>query len=128
MMRNKSGRTFLVYLGIALFCVLFDIIYEQFSYGEYSDAMRMMFFFPLIGGTLPFLIMYLTKVEIAVCRVAYNLWNSGISVLTCGCLIKGIIEISGRTTDYDIIYWILGGLMLLASIFMQLISNTVEKI
>lgn len=126
-MRNKCGRTFLVYLGIAIFCVLFDVIYEQFSYGEYSDAMRLMFCFPLIGGALPFLIMYLTKAEITVCRVAYNLWNSGIAVLICGCLIKGIIEISGRTTDYDIIYWILGGLMLLVSIFVQLMRNTVEK-
>ena len=118
--RKKYKKTFIVYIGITLFCILFNAIYEQFSYGESSPYMRFMFAVPAIGGIIPFFISYLIsithKFTLWKSRVAYNLWNCAIAILISGCLVTGIIEISGRICDYSIIYWIGGGVFLLASI------------
>ncbi len=115
-------KTALCYLGISVFCVMFTIIYESFSYGESSTTMRLMFLFPLIGGTLPSLFFSFKPLKYQPSRRSYNLWNSGIAILTNGCVIKGIINISGRFTDYDRIYWGLGICFLLASVLFYFID------
>ncbi len=104
-------KTKKVYVAIILICIVFDIIYEQFSYGEYSNFMRFMFVVPLIG-----IIPYILKLKIS--RISYNLWNSTIAIFISGCLIKSIINISGRYCNYDYIYLGVGCLYL----FMSLIS------
>lgn len=101
---------------------MFTIIYESFSYGESSTTMRLMFLFPLIGGTLPSLFFSFKPLKYQPSRRSYNLWNSGIAILTNGCVIKGIINISGRFTDYDRIYWGLGICFLLASVLFYFID------
>lgn len=116
LLREKYKKTTLVYLLIAAFCVVFCLIYEQFSYGEHADCMRLMFLMPLLGGALPSGMMAYSRTRRKGSRVAYNLWNSGIAVLASGCLIKGIIEISGRTSDYDMFYWVGGIALLLAAV------------
>ena len=104
---------------------MFTIIYESFSYGEWSTTMRLMFLFPLIGGTFLFLFLYYKNLKHTFSRISYNLWNSGIAILTNGCVIKGIINISGRFTDYDRIYWGLGICFLLTSALFYFID--IEK-
>lgn len=117
---RKCMKTSLVYLGVTIFCVVFCLIYEQFSFGEYSDAMRLMFLVPLIGGALPFQIFAMRRKAWSLSRAAYNLWNSGLAVLMSGCLVKGIIEVSGRVSDYDMFYWVGGAAFLIAAIAVQL--------
>ncbi len=111
-----------IYAGIAAFCVVFCLIYEQFSFGEHSDAMRRMFLVPLLGGVLPFALLAASDLLSGLSRVAFNLWNSGIAVLVSGCLITGIIEISGRVSDYSLYYWIAGGVFLAAAVVAQTVS------
>ena len=52
--KETYKKTTLIYLLTAAFCVVFCLIYEQFSYGEHADCMRLMFLLPLLGGALPF--------------------------------------------------------------------------
>lgn len=120
---ERQTKTVMVYSAVTVFCMLFAFIYEQFSYGEHSDCMRLMFVVPLCGGVLPFLAAYLLGIKYKFSRAAYNLWNSGIAALTCGCLINGIIEISGRSTDYDMIYRVLGGVLLVSALAVHLRNN-----
>lgn len=122
LLREKYKKTTLVYLLIAAFCVVFCLIYEQFSYGEHADCMRLMFLLPLLGGALPFGVKAYSRKRRKGSRVAYNLWNSGIAVLASGCLIKGIIEISGRTSDYDMFYGV-GGIALLVAALIASMCN-----
>ena len=76
-----------------------------------------MFLCPLLGGVLPAgLFLAVSPARRAVSRLAFNLWNSGIATLIFGCLVRAIINISGRFTDYDILYWGAGALFLLAAI------------
>ncbi|MDO4546102.1 MAG: hypothetical protein Q4C25_08090 [Bacillota bacterium] len=122
------GKTIRVYLGIAIFCVIFTWIYERFSYGESALCMRLMFLVPLIGGALTFFLIGRLPVGRIVSRIAYNLWNSGLAVIGSGCLIKGIIEISGRSTQYDHIYWICGELLLILSVIAMIARQLKKKV
>lgn len=124
LLQQTCKKTTLVYLLTAAFCIVFCMIYEQFSYGEHADCMRLMFLLPLLGGAVPFGILAYSRGWRGLSRVGYNLWNSGIAVLSSGCLIKGIIEISGRTSDYDMFYWIGGTAMLAAAVFAQIWKYT----
>lgn len=101
-------RTLVTGLALSLLCVVFTAVYEQFSHGAVSGHMRCMFLMPLVGCALPALVGLLTPLSRFVCRPAYNLWNSGLAVWTVGCLFRGIVNISGRYTDLDRIYWIAG--------------------
>lgn len=102
--------------AVTLVCILFTAVYEAFSYGEYSWHMRLMFLIPLALGSLTALGLAFSSVRTRISRAAFNLWNSGIAVLIFGCLLRGIINISGRFTDYDKYYWIAGGLLLLSAV------------
>lgn len=65
---------------VALFCVVFTAVYEQFSHGAVSGHMRCMFLMPLAGCALPCLIGFLTPLHRLVSRTAFNLWNSVLAV------------------------------------------------
>ena len=109
-------RTLITGLSLAVFCVVFTAVYEQFSHGAQSDHMRAMFLMPLVGCALPALVGYLTPLRRLYCRPAFNLWHSGLAVWTVGCLFRGIVNISGRYTDLDRIYWIAGAAFLAAAL------------
>ncbi len=100
-------------LFFAFLCLVTAIIYEKCSYGEYSWFMRLMFLFPLVGGAgLGFV---LKKTRTAISLWSRRFWISGLAVLTCGCLVHGIISISGRTDRYSVCYVIAGvGFLILA--------------
>ncbi len=110
-------KTIKVYAIISLISIIFSYVYEQFSYGVYSYFMRLLFIVPLVGGVIIYGVVYLKKIKVT--RISYSLWNSGIAILMSGMLIRGIINISGRYTEYDTIYWELGTIFVLLAIIMQ---------
>lgn len=119
--RRRMRRAFLTGLSLALLCGVFTVIYEQFSHGAYSTHMRCMLLMPLVGCALPALLGYLTPLHRYVCRPAFNLWCSGLAVWVAGCLFRGIVNISGRFTELDRIYWILGWCFLAAALVWEAI-------
>ena len=108
---------------LALICVIFTTVYEQFSHGAVSSHMRCMFLMPLVGCALPALIGWLTPLHRYVSRPAFNLWNSGLAVWTVGCLFRGIVNISGRFTDLDRLYWVLGWCFLAAALLWETLRH-----
>ena len=121
-MHNRYVRTALAYAGVSAFCLVFCAIYEIFSFGEHSLFMRMMFMIPLLGGAAPFGLMAISENPPSISRGAFNLWNSGLAVRISGCLVRGIIEISGRVSDYDNYYWIVSGLFLALAFLIQVVT------
>lgn len=117
-------KTIKIYIVVTVISIIFGYIYEMFSYGEYSNYMRFLFVVPIIGE-ITYEIIYLLKINIT--RATYNLFNSGIAILMSGMLIKGIINISGRYTNYDIIYWILGTIFILSAIIIQIKYKKIEE-
>ena len=128
--RRRAKRAAVVGLSLTLFCVVFTLIYEQFSHNAASTYMRCMFLMPLCGVALPAVVGYFTPLHRLVSRAAFNLWNSAMAVWAVGCLFRGIVNISGRHTTLDKPYWIAGwafiGLSVLAEIT-HLISQSQEK-
>ena len=108
---------------LALVCVIFTAVYEQFSHGAVSSHMRCMFLMPLAGCALPALLCYLTPLHRHVSRPTFNLWNSGLAVWAVGCLFRGIVNISGRFTDLDRIYWIAGWVFLSAAVLWEILRH-----
>lgn len=88
---------------LSLFLILFNHIYEHFSYGESSLYMKGMFAIPLLGA-LSYGLSFLGRGWLSN-RASVLLFNSSLAISVSACLIKGIIEISGRSTTLDVPYW-----------------------
>ena len=105
-------KTIVVYLILSIAAIVVDNIYALFGHGVRSDSMSWMFLYPLIGGTLVFLMAELllpTEVMHADgFRLSCNLYNSGIAALTTGSLLKGILEIAGTASPYTVFFFAAG--------------------
>ncbi|HFI0668147.1 TPA: hypothetical protein ACGO4I_001606 [Streptococcus suis] len=118
---TRFSRTFISYLAMTAFLFIFSRIYESLSYGEVSVFMHYMFCATLVGGIL---LLGLLQVKPNLSRITYNLWNSSIATITAGCLLRGIINLSGRSTTLDQPYWYVGASFLALSLITLFISDT----
>ncbi|HFI0148520.1 TPA: hypothetical protein ACGO16_001582 [Streptococcus suis] len=118
---GRTARTFITYLATTAFLFIFSRIYESLSYGEVSVFMHYMFCVTLIGGGL---LLSLLTIKPNLSRLTFNLWNSGVATITAGFLLRGIINLSGRSTTLDQPYWYVGaGFLVLALISLFLGGN-----
>ena len=77
----------------------------------------MLFLPPLLLGLVPAETLLLTdKVRIA-SKPVRSLWNSGVTTLTVGFLVRAVINISGRYTYYDAVYWVLSAGFFVLAVF-----------
>ncbi len=105
-------RLLLIDLLLTLFCALFGGVYEAFSHGVWSYRMIYAFAFLLALGVLPLLVLRLRHAPLP-SRFARTAWHAGIVSLTVGSLVTGALEIYGTSHPLTILYWIVGGLLLL---------------
>ncbi|MFH0403100.1 hypothetical protein ACHBIE_10265 [Streptococcus sp. A23] len=111
---KRAIRTFMTYLALTSFLFIFSRVYESLSYGETAFHMHYLFCVTLIGGSL---LLGLMTIHRTLSRLTYNLWNSGVATITAGFLLRGIINLSGRSTTLDQPYWYVGaGFLTLAAI------------
>ena len=107
--KKSASKHFFTYIGLTFFSLVFTFVYERFSYGESSMFMRMMFFAPLAGAFTGLGMSWVKN------RASKLLFNSAIAVVASACLVKGIVEVSGRTTSVDMPYWyVAAGLLCLS--------------
>ena len=126
---KKSTKTVFVYLAVSLFAIAVNSIYSLFGHGEKSGYMTWMFLYPLIGGTMLFLFTDWVRPELKQLegyRIFYNLYNSGIAMLTVGSFMKGIFEIAGTNSRYIPVYYTAGILFILAGL-VSLLYHSVKK-
>ncbi len=113
---RQAGKTAIAYLAVSVFCIIFNQIYAIFGHGVSSPSMTLMFLYPGLGGSLPFLLLWLFVPEadrVKSYRLFYNSYNSGIAALTLGSLLNGIFEIAGTSSAYSIVFTAAGWAMLL---------------
>lgn len=106
--KRKAQKDAAVFLGVSILTGLFGAIYELFSHEVYSYFMIYAFAFPLLLGTLPYLMLSLsggTRYPNALCR---NLYHAGIATLTIGSIMRGVLDIYGTTNSLGNIYWFVG--------------------
>jgi hypothetical protein len=109
--RARAGKTALVYLGFSGFCVFFDRVYALFGHGVFSAHMTLMFLYPLLGGALPFFLLWRFLPRSgggSGGRVRFNCYNSGIAALTMGSLLRGVFDIAGTASGYCVVFSVCG--------------------
>lgn len=123
---SRTSRTLVSYLTGSIFLFIFSRIYQALSYGEISFFMNYLFCITLIGGIL---LMGLLLLKPNLSRITYNLWNSGIATITAGFLLRGIINLSGRSTTLDQPYWYIGaGFLALALLHLFIFEEKKQKV
>ena len=137
--KSNARRTALIYLFVSIFCAVFGAVYEIFSHGVYSAFMVFAFVFPLIGGTLPFLLLYIAErsrektlnsrpyFRLYPAIPARSFYHCGIIALTLGSILTGILDIYGTTNKLLTLYWFLGAALLLAGLSIHLLSLLFNK-
>ena len=99
---------------------LFGAVYECFSFGVYSYYMLYGFLFPLILGIFPWL---LIAMDVKCRGMSYfpgqktaALWGAGITTLTVGSVLHGVLDIYGTTSTLTKYYFIVGTILLLTAL------------
>ncbi|MCC8192754.1 MAG: hypothetical protein LIO41_06935 [Ruminococcus sp.] len=126
--RKRAAKTSLIYLIISLVCVLFGAVYEYFSHEVYSYYMLYAFMIPLVGGTLVYLYIFLSRLPVPK-KASFNLYNSGIAALCVGCIFNGVLEIYGTTNSLISVYWLAGVILVFLGVIVYLfeIRGSIEK-
>lgn len=104
------------YIGIAVFCAVFSLIYNLFSHGIHSPFMSWLFAWPLVLGGLPAglaALGFLPPAD-AAGEGTKDLWRFGIAAVTVASMLKGILEIAGNDSVYTNVLMAAGVVMLAA--------------
>lgn len=111
-------KTIAVYLALSALCILFDKLYALFGHGVTSDAMTLMFLYPLLGGALPFFLLRFVPNagHIKGYRFFYNCINAGIALLIVASIQTGVFEIAGTSSPYTVLFVIAGWLMVILAL------------
>jgi hypothetical protein len=109
----NKGKRLWYYLAVSVVCVIVANVYALFGHGVRSSAMDYMFLYPLIGGFVIKILSTLVRGDYSrgIKRVGVNLYNSGIAALTCGALLRGIVEIAGTDSVYINWFFVAGWVM-----------------
>lgn len=121
---NKKQRPFktaLIWLLVSLFCALFGAVYEAFSHGVFAYPMLYAFAFPLVLGTLPYLLIGVRHRRLPP-KAAQHLWNAGVVSLTVGSIVTGALEIYGTETPLTAVYWLSGAALLVVGLLIELFA------
>ncbi len=114
-------KTTRVYLALSAACVAFDRIYALFAHGVSSASMSLLFLYPLLGGFLPFFLLwrYPPRSAQQPGRLPFNCWNSGLAALAAGSLLRGIMQIAGTSSPLLVAFPALGWSLILLGLVSQ---------
>ena len=75
-------------------CIVFALIYAQFSHGVHSPFMTFMFAIPLVGGAVIAIAHGLSHADLP--RGARQSWALAIASLTIASCLRGIVSVLGK--------------------------------
>ena len=117
-----------LYIGITAFIALFGIVYEQFSHNVHTFYMWFAWIWPLIFGFIPYLLLYVLKIQRAPGLLTESFYNFGVAMLTVRSIFKGVIIIYNTTSDVMVlVYTILAIVSLLLGVSLYIIGLSVFK-
>ncbi|MCO5451312.1 hypothetical protein [Enterococcus faecium] len=116
---NKK-KAFYSYFISSVLLFIFPWIYHHFSHGVTSQALRWVWVIPMVGGA--FLFIFKKILNTFQNRLAFNLFNTGLTSYIVGMILKGILEIAGTSSPYIGIYPMIGMIILGISLFIYISS------
>ena len=97
-----------IYAGVTLFCAVFSIIYNIFAHGVHSPYMTWLFVWPLVLGVAVEIVAGIIRQKTdggRVADIAECIYNSGVAALTVSSMLRGIMDIAGTGSVYQV--WML---------------------
>ena len=115
-MKNTKTRSVMIkYLIAAVFCAVFGTVYELFSHEVYTPFMYLAFLIPFVIGVLPHFLLYKARLPFP-SRLSECLYAFGVTALTVGSILQGVLVIYGTTNRFMPVYAAAGGILLLSGI------------
>lgn len=111
-----------LYAGYTVFCIVFCLIYYRFSHGVHSASMTGMFLWPLLLGVLPGALLLLIRSLPEPSDAAGGLYHAGVITASISSCLRGIMEIAGNSSVYQVWMMIAGIGMILAGGIIYLIE------
>ncbi len=111
------------YAILTIFCVLASYIYSLFSHGVNSIHMTFMFLYPFVFGVLGSVIL------MKICKAkkkyffATHFYNTGVVALLLSSMLRGVFEIAGTASNYQVYLMILGFIMIMLGVFCFIIKK-----
>ena len=120
-MNKACLKRALLFLGFSGFCTVFHLVYSCFSHGIRSPYMTYAWVLPLFLGTVVYGVCGLIW-PLFPAGIATFLYNAGISTLTVGSLVQGILAIADASSALMPVSPVLGGAFVLAGAVLQLLA------
>jgi len=105
--RRRDRRATFVYLGVTLFCLVFEGIYARMGHGVSSVYMTWLFAWPLVGGVGVFGTLWLVGRR-SLPDTAYRAWNAAIATFALGSATHGVFQIAGTASAFQPVYTVAG--------------------
>lgn len=118
MNRRLAMKKALRYVISTISVASFGAVYEYFSFGVFSYYMLYAFVFPLVFGALPWMIIAMDVKGVGRFpgQQTINYWGAGITTLTVGSILHGVLDIYGTTGTFTKYYFVVGGVLLLSAV------------
>ncbi len=117
---RQLRRALLISVGGALFCMLFYLIYNHFSHGVSSPFMTFSFMWPLVLCVLPYALFLLLPAVPGPSLLSALVWNTAVAALTVSSLLRGVFEIAGNSSRYQVIMMAAGFFLLLCGLVLYI--------
>ena len=108
----------LIYACCSLFCLIFFLVYDQFSHEVRSPFMTFLFAWPLVLCFIPCGLLLLIPPFPGPSLISSLLWNTGAAAVTVSSLLRGVFDIAGNSSVYQTALMAMGGLLLTAGFIM----------
>ncbi len=117
---DKNSTQKMAFYGyLALLLMACVNLYEFFSHQVYSQVMRMVWLYPILGGLV---MIGLFERWMVFRTISLYLWKMAMFTLSIGHILFGIFEIYGSETNIVYLYFFMGGLLVLVSIVLLCIK------
>lgn len=125
---NRNDKNRLIrYAAITLFCLVLFIVYSIFSHGVYSNYMTFLFAWPMLLGFVPSLLIAKVSSLSEPSNLTKALYHAGLASVTVSSLLRGIFEIAGTSSPYQMPLMYFGIGMLVAGVIVYVCFRKTPK-
>lgn len=117
-------KTAIIYFVFSVIVLVFSLVYSIFSHEVYSNFLSYAFLYPLVGGSVLYILLSFTK---TFRKWPYNFYNAGIATITMGSILAGVNEIAGADTLYYLLYFLVGFILIVLSLITLLVEIIIRR-
>ena len=117
---EEMRRSLVISAFCSLFCLVFYLIYNIFSHGVHSPFMTFLFAWPLVLCVLPYALFVLVPGLPGPSLLSSLVWNTGTAAVTISSLLRGVFDIAGNSSFYQVIMMAAGFILLICGLILYI--------